>query len=214
VSVSQEKWDKAKRLIKSLWDPLEKAGVIIAGSDLSKIEMNYKELEVARGFLVHLSMTFEMLTHHLKGFHLALASYLPQRSEDGWKMSDAEGMSYLSLKVENNLMSEAEAELLSTRTKVKEQSEPPQTVPLIKHLRDDIWALREFFDLVVPPEIQARRQSVHMLSYIFAYESSGGLGSTVSVPGIGVRCRVGVWGKDDESLSSNFKEFENIVQTI
>jgi hypothetical protein len=145
-------------LIKSLWDPLEKAGVIIAGSDLSKIEMNYnKELEVDRGFLVHLSMTFEMLTHRLKGFHLALASYLPQRSEDGRKLSDAELMSYLSLKVENNLMSEVEAALLSTRTKVKEQSEPPQTGPLIQHLRDDIWALREFFDLAVPPKFQARR---------------------------------------------------------
>jgi hypothetical protein len=34
------------------------------------------------------------------------------------------------------------------------------------------------------------------------------------VPGSGVRCRVGVWGKDDEGESSNFKEFENVVLTV
>jgi hypothetical protein len=48
-------------------------------------------------------MTFEMLTHHLKGIHLALAFYLPKRTDDGWKMSDAEWIAYLSLKVENNI---------------------------------------------------------------------------------------------------------------
>jgi hypothetical protein len=35
----------------------------------------------------------------------------------------------------------------------------------------------------------------------------------VTVPGSGVRCRIGVWGKDDEAESSNFKEFENVVLT-
>jgi hypothetical protein len=40
------------------------------------------------------------------------------------------------------------------------------------------------------------------------------LGSTVDVPSLGIRCRIGVWGKDDEANSSNFKEFENVVLTI
>jgi hypothetical protein len=31
---------------------------------------------------------------------------------------------------------------------------------------------------------------------------------------MGIRCRIGVWGKDDETLSSNYKEFENVVQTV
>jgi hypothetical protein len=42
----------------------------------------------------------------------------------------------------------------------------------------------------------------------------GGLGSTVNIPGIGIRCRIGVWGKDDEAQSSNCKKFENVMQTI
>jgi hypothetical protein len=141
VSVSKDKWDKAKRLISSLWDQIELVGANTDGHDLSKNKMNYKALEVARGFLVHLSMTFEMLTHHLKGFHLALASYLPKRSEDGWKMSDAEWMAYSSLKVENNILSEAEAELLSTKSKSFELTAQPECVHLVQHLKDDIWAL-------------------------------------------------------------------------
>jgi hypothetical protein len=44
-----------------------------------------------------------------------------------------------------------------------------------------------------------------MLLYGFADASGGGLRI--------IRCQVGVWGKDDESHSSNFKEFDNVVQT-
>jgi hypothetical protein len=83
VSVSQDKWDKAKTLIESLWDQIEQAGGSVDGSKLDSVRLDFKELEVARGFLVHLSMTFDMLTHHIKGFHLALASYLPKRTGDG-----------------------------------------------------------------------------------------------------------------------------------
>jgi hypothetical protein len=81
-------------------------------------------------------------------------------------------------------------------------------------LRDDIYALNEFFNKPNPPEVQARRKNVHLLLYGFADASGGGLGSTVTVPGSGIRCRIGVWGKDDESESSNFKEFENVVLTV
>jgi hypothetical protein len=70
------------------------------------------------------------------------------------------------------------------------------------------------FDIGKPPEVQAGRQSVHLLLYGFADASGGGLGSTVIVTGSGVRCQIGVWGKDEETETSNFKEFENVVLTI
>jgi hypothetical protein len=174
----------------------------IDGQKLDSIQMEYKELEIERGFLVHLSISFKMLTHHLKGFHLALVSHSPHWTDDGWKVSDAEWMAYLSLKVENNILSREEADLLALKTKVHEPSDPPERIPLIQHLRDDIFSLREFFDLPIPPEIQARQQMIHMLRYCFADASGGGLGSTINIPGIGIRCRMGVWGKDDESTSS------------
>jgi hypothetical protein len=214
VSVSQEKWDKAKRSIKAQWDVIEQAGADFDGSDLSFFKLCYKELEITCGFLVHLSMTFDMLTHHLKGFHLALASHYPGRGDDGWKLNDQEWSAYLSLKMEQGLISEEEAELLSGKSRGFLQVSPPSHVTLIQHLRDDLYALKEFFDLDKPREIQARRQKVHMLLYSFADASGGGRGSTVSTPGVGMRCRIGVWGRDDESESSNFKEFENVVLAI
>jgi hypothetical protein len=110
VMVSQDKWDKAKRLINSLWNEIDQSGVSVEGSTLDSVELDYKDLEIACGFLVHLSMTFELRTHHLKGFHLALASYLLKWSDDGWKLSDSEWSAYLLLKVEKGLLSQEEAE--------------------------------------------------------------------------------------------------------
>jgi hypothetical protein len=39
--VSQEKWDKAKRLVKSLGDIIEEAGASIDGANLDSVELDY-----------------------------------------------------------------------------------------------------------------------------------------------------------------------------
>jgi hypothetical protein len=214
VTVSQDKWDKAIKLINDLWDIIDRSEASSEGDPLSGVMLDYKELEITRGFLVHLSMTFEMLTHHLKGFHLALASYLPKRNDEGWKLSDSEWQTYLISKVAKGDITQAEADTWSDKTEQNHSHAPPKTIGLTQHLRDDIYALKEFFDLPKPPKVQARKQSVHLLLYGFADASGGGLGSTVTVPGSGIKCRIGVWGKDEEDESSNFKEFENVVLTI
>jgi hypothetical protein len=63
--VSTEKWAKGKHLITDLWNIIEAAGAGCEGDDLSNVKLDYKTLEITRGFLVHLSMTFDMVTHHL-----------------------------------------------------------------------------------------------------------------------------------------------------
>jgi hypothetical protein len=124
VTVSQDKWDKRKKLIESLWNCIEAAGASHEGALEPSVTLDYKELEITRGFLVHLSMTFEMITHHLKGFHLALAGYLPGRNDDRWKRTDAEWMSYLLAKVSDGQMTQEEAEQCYTRI------ESPNTIHL------------------------------------------------------------------------------------
>jgi hypothetical protein len=57
--------------------------------------VDYKSLEQVRGFLCHLSMTFEVITPFLKGFHLIIAKHLPRRDEDGWKFSEKRYLSYV-----------------------------------------------------------------------------------------------------------------------
>lgn len=61
---SQQKWDKAKRIIRDLLERVQK------GSPLC-LKMLLKE----RGFLVHLTMTYPLLVPYLKGLHLTVDSW-------------------------------------------------------------------------------------------------------------------------------------------
>jgi len=54
---------------------------------------------------------------------------------------------------------------------------------------------------------------VYLLLYGFADASGSGFGSTV-LSDKGVRFRMGTWEKDVESNSSNWKEFENLVESL
>jgi hypothetical protein len=56
-TISIDKWEKAKGLVKELWTRL-------SVENWSEVMLNYKELEITRGFLGHLSMTNEII----KGF--------------------------------------------------------------------------------------------------------------------------------------------------
>ena len=85
-TVAQSKWDKAKVLIKELFDLY---------LDHDNPTMSYKRLEIIRGFLCHLSMTYFTITPYLKGFHLTLAAHHPKRDSQGWKLSPKEWEAYV-----------------------------------------------------------------------------------------------------------------------
>jgi hypothetical protein len=186
VTVAQEKWDKGRKIIDTLWSIVELGGADYEGADVSKISLAYKALEIARGFLVHLAITIETLSHHLKGFHLALAAHLPRCNDEGRKLSDSEWSSYLLSKVARGDITETEVEQYGTRYEQSSTYDPTSTVKLTQHLRDNLYAMREFLSTPRPPEVQARRQTVHLLLYGFADASGGGLGSTITVPGTGI----------------------------
>eukprot|EP00957_Ditylum_brightwellii_P171992 13094497-Ditylum_brightwellii.AAC.1 len=50
-----------------------------------------KELEKGRGFLVHMSEVYPMITPYLKGIHLTLESWHPDWDVDGWKFPKNNG---------------------------------------------------------------------------------------------------------------------------
>ena len=75
IVTSQDKWDKAKRIIDK-WIPLVSFNSAV----------DRKDMERDRGFLVHLSMIYPCLTPYLKGFHLSLESWRPDRDQHGWKL--------------------------------------------------------------------------------------------------------------------------------
>jgi hypothetical protein len=80
VSCSQEKWDKAKRMLTELKQEM---------ASLDVLQFNY--LEQKWGFFAHLQCTYPSFTPFLKGFHLTLDSWRPNRDSDGWKIASPAG---------------------------------------------------------------------------------------------------------------------------
>jgi hypothetical protein len=76
VSVSQERWDKAKNMILWIDDALKS----------NECSLNFKTLESYRDFLIYISRTYPSITPYLKGIHLTLDSWRPWRDDEGWKL--------------------------------------------------------------------------------------------------------------------------------
>ena len=55
-----------------------------------KCQPSYKNLENIRGYLCHMAMVYDTIFPHLKEFDLTLASHLPYRDNEEWKMADLE----------------------------------------------------------------------------------------------------------------------------
>jgi hypothetical protein len=134
TSSNSVKWDKAKALVQRLQNIYQTQG--------TSTEFDYKELERTRGFLVHLSMTYKMFRHHLKGFHLTLSSYTGHRDEDGWKIGDRDWLIYVQNRVDSGVLSQEEADQLLNN--IEPGSSPPKTIKPVPQLIDDIYALSKF----------------------------------------------------------------------
>jgi hypothetical protein len=91
---------------------------------------------------------------------------------EGWKPSDTEWLAYLLAKVEKDILTQEDVDLMLIKPSTPNYIEPPMTISLTQHLRDDLFALKEFFNINTPPEVQARRHSVQLLLYGFA-DASG-----------------------------------------
>lgn len=205
-TVTEDKWNKAQNIVKSLNSKILEGGL--------EAVLGYKELEIARGFLCHLSMTYEVLVPFLKGFHLVLASHQKQRDDEGWKFSDKAWEAYMMEKYGTTDPTEAPTHSHKDSHVGSEYTiSPPEFVIVTQHLRDDLLALTTFFQVEVPPIINDRSAMIQVVRYGFGDASGTGFGSTIETSR-GLKYRVGVWGSDDKTESSNYKELENVVTTI
>ena len=76
-SITQEKWNKVKRILKDLRGSI--------GSKECRKALDRKTLESDRRFFTHVSMTYEIITPFLQGFHNTIDGWRENRNEDGWK---------------------------------------------------------------------------------------------------------------------------------
>ena len=98
VMVMQKKWDKGRSYLATLvdltgWD-LDSYSYSL-DQEFPDIQISYKLLEQIRGFFCHLAMTYPIIFPYLKGFHLTLASLMPGRDDQGWKVADLEAIAHL-----------------------------------------------------------------------------------------------------------------------
>ncbi len=153
--------------------------------------LHHKTLEQHRGFLVHLQRVFPVIAPYLKGIHLTLDGWRANRDDEGWRMALDPG-----------------AEL--------DVSHPnaPVEVQAVSRLTTDLEALATLFNSSHPPLRPIRPTAVTTVIYGFADASGVGFGSSLQLPTGSIAYRYGLWGKDAEDASSNYRELRNLVESL
>jgi hypothetical protein len=123
-------------------------------------------------------------------------------------------LSYVHQCLADDKITEDEAQ---TMLAAAEQEGPyaPLTLDATDRFKQDLYALGELLKpkSPPPPEVVVWSNSVLQVIYGFGNASEKGFGSTV-LNSKGVRIRVGLWEKDSEGDSSNWREFENVVEAL
>ena len=183
-TVSQERWDKTKKHVATLAD--------WAGKD---DPINRKELERIRGFLVYVSLTFKALVPYLKGIHLTLESWRPDRDSEGWRVGKKQRQ-----------------ELVQASSDASMRKEAPIEVEQVPRFKDDIRAIKELTDFEKPPKLLARPRKGSKAVIVFADASGEGFGSSLWIYGSDtVDTEHGLWTRQYGSRSSNFRELYNLI---
>ena len=202
-SVTQEKWEKGKDMVEKLWHLCQE-------SEGGRPRINRKELERETGFLNHLAMTFDVISPYLKGFYLTLNSWRPYRDEGDWKISEKKWKRMLMLQLSMGKITELEWEHWGED---RDEKNAPSIVRGSPCLKSDVEALVSIFRPEKVPVVSVRCRLVLTVIFGFGDASGTGLGSTFTC-GAGFSFRIGVWGSDEDSESSNWKEFTNVVEAL
>ncbi|KAL3780370.1 hypothetical protein ACHAWO_009694 [Cyclotella atomus] len=162
---------------------------------------------------------------YLKGFHLTNEMWRGNRDSEGWKLPSRVVAAQDKRDGLVGTVDDGEAELaylMRKKTSMMARAPASGTTPIAPRLLADLCVLQALTASPVPPLRVVRPTRVVQVLYGFADASGKGLGSTVqgypsralSESPTNPRFRVGVWGKDDESESSNFRELANLVLTV
>ena len=156
--------------------------------------LNHKLLEQRRVFFVHLQRVYPAIAPFLKGIHLTLDGWRPGRDADGWRLHDWD---------------EEVAALGNPSPSVA-----PVTVQPVTRFEEDLDSLESLFAPTAPPQRIIRSTRIVTCVYGFVDASGAGFGSTLLLPDGQVTYRQGVWGRDADHASSNYRELCNLVETL
>ena len=184
-TVSEERWAKTKNHI----------GRLVEWSK-SEDEIDRKELERIRGFLVYVSLTFQSMVPYLKGIHLTLDTWRPDRDDEGWKLPPTQRKSTMASK-------DARAVVYGPA---------PAKVKKARQFDSDVKALAELTSAERPPRLLARPRQGSQAVIVFGDASGEGFGSSLWVYGTTeVDTEHGLWTREYGARSSNFRELYNLI---
>ena len=218
VLTSDEKWRKMKDIIQ-VWLSLLESGVT---------ELDHTQLLSDRGFLVYVTRAYPPMIPYMKGFHLTAEMWRGNRDEDGWKLPPDKCTAVQTTEGGKEVIEEDEDDavmrhVVRRQFGVKTLHAPPtgKTAPAPR-LLEDLKALAMLTSSTSPPLRVIRPKRVAHVFYGFGDASGKGRGSTLqgykTVDRWGGQAitdltyKVGVWGADVESESSNYRELANLVE--
>ena len=187
ILVSEDRWLKTKFIISKWYTALQ---------DFPHQPLDTKSLLSDRGFLVYITRTYDVLTPYLKGIHLTLDGWRPDRDEEGWKQA----ITHLEQK-------DSEA---YNHYQVKNAHNYPSQVKPVPRLIHDMEALHTLTASDSAPVLLIHTSKVFVAKYVFGDASGAGFG-TSWYDGDNLTTEFGTWTERGSSQSSNFREFSNFV---
>jgi len=213
VLTSQEKWDRMKAICQHWLD------VINEGHET----LEFKRLRSDRGFMVYVTQVYPSMKPYLKGFHLTLEMWRGDRNAERWKDRTREPRRENITKettdneTEPEVIDDIKMRLLASTLCEEEdlRTDGPSSgfTPVAPRFKSDLEAILELAKGATPQLRYVRRKHTMTAYYGFDNASSGGFGATVQRAD-GLYGRYGLWGRDDESQSSNYRELRNLVDTV
>lgn len=196
--VTQIRWDKARRLlgeIREMFDRGVSQGRETTTKNRSKdVWLQRDKLESARGFLVYVARTYTTMLPYLKGLHLTIDSWRPNRDEEGWRLGK-EGSDEVDPTVNPD--------------------NAPARVKAVPRLANDLRALEELTAAKEPPRVRVRPTTSAAVAFIFGDASGAGFGQSLWLLGEDdVDVFYGTWDEWAAQHSSNWREFYNQVLAI
>ena len=197
--VTKERWRKAQGCIRWL---AKKIGLVgdqwsdeAPGDDDAKAApigcFPHKQAEKIRGFLIYVSWTYRCMVPYLKGLHLTLEFWRPNRNEEGWRKKA-------------NLEPE-EAFVFTGSNKA------PRFVKLAPRLKADVQVLMAITAFEKAPQIHVRARCT-TAAYLVGEASGSGFVDCLWLEGEeGLDVVFGSWDGNLSSQSSNFWEGYNLV---
>ena len=191
------------------WAPSGKRGYKDFWED-TKRRLHRPRLEEIRGFLNYVVRTYPWMNPYLKGLHLTIDGWRPDRAKGGWRVPRAQMAARRACDHETSEVTEDPG---APKTEDTEGPTAPATVAVQPRLRRDVQCLLLLTETPAPPRERYRAQESTSAFYMPGDASGKGFGSALITPGK-VYYEAGTWAPRWQRESSNFREADNLVTRV